>query len=360
MAEIVFDYSSEGILKAASFYCNDIHEKIFTLPLELGIGNLQNGVLSDARYQQIHSWFSDDPWLADECFFDEGTQKEHTEMVKTCFEQLEEENEIRIWYDYSANSFCGFLHFISMIKEKNCEVHAVCLNDHPKYRLQYNGLGGAEPDIAIDLLRYGISLSTSERRYIEKEWELIEQVPSSLRVCLNGRIIPVPEDFFDNYIYYYIPKTGPFNAHKLVGEILSDTTALDYYALSWRISTILHKICPEPEKKLHIQKNAPTLAKYIFNINENDIPPTHDTAFYDWANTPRHYTPAGYQSTLYEVVKMLKEEGFEKTAVFQTIGNLSYEQLKYVHTYLHKAQKNNGKLTLGDLRAAHALAVRNV
>ena len=216
-----------------------------------------------------------------------------------------------------------------MIKDYDVKIHAVCFNDHPKYRLQYKGLGSVEPDLFIDLLQFGIDLTPIERRFIERTWQEIEQTQCSFRICLNGQIMPVPEDFLDNYIKYYIPKSGSFNAHTLVGDMLGYTPSVDYNFLMWRTATVLHKMNYEPVRNNKISENAPALAKFIFNSDEAGIAASSDTAFYDWIDMRHHNaSSSSYYTSMAQIDKLLQESVFNKTDFFKTIASLSDEQLK--------------------------------
>lgn len=130
---------------------------------------------------------------------------------------------IRLWYSNSPYSLCGFYYVCNLLKEYDCKISAIKLPHHIQLsdtEIQFNTSWG---EIAAgkfyQFLPLEKALSTCEIRAIASNWDELKADKSTLRAVVNGRVIGVPDDFYDHIIRKEIPDDEFVMAH-LIGNII--------------------------------------------------------------------------------------------------------------------------------------------
>ena len=240
MIEIVFSDSFCGFLKLSQIDGEEIGE-IVSLPLELDLGTLNKGALSEYRRKQITSWFFDDPWLGKSLYYPPDY-----ESIKMTIDELRKRilkgEKARIWYDHCAYSVCCFYYLISILPQTELNLSVICLQEHPLLSLQHKGLETIDKLHSVhDLLSIERHLPLAERIEISNKWNGIAKTDYPLRVYLNGTLIGVPEDFYDGIIASCIPNEKDFRVTDIEEKVLSSEVIPHYDIALWRISAVLHQ-----------------------------------------------------------------------------------------------------------------------
>lgn len=224
--------------------CSDPElDQVRYLELNMEYGSLHCGARAESRYKQINSWFRDDPWLDDILFQIKDLRRNgnEIELIKKIAANGE---KIRIWYDHSPSSMCGFCYLIDelywCLYDRDEAITAVCMNDDPVLGLTTRGLGSLDPRQFPDLLQYERKLSTEDQRAILREWADVAKQQWPLRTVLNGKVVGVPLDFYDPLIKAFIPAEGEILPRRLLGDILTLDAIPDFLLAEWRLSAILH------------------------------------------------------------------------------------------------------------------------
>jgi hypothetical protein len=130
---------------------------------------------------------------------------------------------IRLWYSDSPYSMCGFYYVCDLLREFNCKVFAIKLPQYMQIEdnlIQfYTSWGEIEAGKLYKFLHLENELSSCEIRSFVSNWVELKEERSTLRAVVNGKVIGVPEDFYDHVIRKQIPD-GEFIMARLIGNIL--------------------------------------------------------------------------------------------------------------------------------------------
>ncbi len=160
---------------------------------------------------------------------------------------------IRIWKSNTPYSTCGFYFICNVLRNIDCKINVVSL---PEYRqgpeneiVIYRDWGQIQSGKLYQFLTLEKQLSQSEKRMFSNRWCDLVRENAPLRAIVNGKLISVPEDYYDYIITKNIPEDD-FPMARLIGEIMGnyDLGVSDsWYAL--RIDKMIE------EKKLIIVEN---------------------------------------------------------------------------------------------------------
>jgi Protein of unknown function./Domain of unknown function (DUF1835). len=163
-------------------------------------------------------------------FGNENTQKSLEDVWDKYLKEIERLKNyashgecIRLWYSNAPYSLCGFYYICNLLKKYNCKISAIKLPHHMQLsdtEIQSNTSWG---EIAAgkfyQYLQFEKTLSASEIRYFASNWDELEEDKCTLRAVVNGKVIGVPDDFYDHIIRKEIPD-GEFVMARLIGNIL--------------------------------------------------------------------------------------------------------------------------------------------
>lgn len=131
--------------------------------------------------------------------------------------------DIRLWYSDAPYSLCGFYFVCNLLKEYDCRVFAVKLPHHVQIsdnEIQfYTTWGEVAAGKFYEFLPLAKELSACEIRSYASNWTELKEEKSTLRAVVNGKVIGVPENFYDHIIQKEIPD-GEFIMARLIGKIL--------------------------------------------------------------------------------------------------------------------------------------------
>jgi len=112
--------------------------------------------------------------------------------------------DIRLWYSDAPYSVCGFYYVCNLLKDYNCKVFVIKLpkymqlsDDEIQYYISWGEIAAGK---FYKFLHLEKELSYCELRYFASNWFELMEENSTLRAIVNGRVIGVPEDFYDNII----------------------------------------------------------------------------------------------------------------------------------------------------------------
>ena len=169
-----------------------------------------------------------------ESFGCQGEAEQETEQETARFRQMEQlkayleaGEPIRIWYSSAPYSRCGFYHLCQVLSSYENRVSVVSL---PEYVVRetsivcYKNWGEVAAEGFSRFLNGERELTRGEIRYHAALWSRLKEENSPLRAMVNGRILSVPEDFYDFMIFDRISEQ-PVKEGRLIGAILGDTQA---------------------------------------------------------------------------------------------------------------------------------------
>lgn len=116
---------------------------------------------------------------------------------------------VRIWYSDAPYSLCGLYHLCSILLKWGNAVYTVKMPEYlsaPRFITRYQNLGEVPPDVFSTFLTAEKRLSRLEIQMYAMHWENLKKDNSPLRAVVNGRVIGVPESFYDFLIWKHLTK----------------------------------------------------------------------------------------------------------------------------------------------------------
>ena len=135
---------------------------------------------------------------------------------------LEDGEAIRIWYSDAPYSRCGFYSLCRMLLKYEAEIHVVKLPEHVargKSIISYSNWGEVSAEQFAGFLSCEKALTREEVRMYAMRWSILSEENSPLRTVINGRVIGVPEDFYDFLLWKKITRE-PIKEARIIGDIL--------------------------------------------------------------------------------------------------------------------------------------------
>jgi hypothetical protein len=236
MIEILFGESEGGGMKAAKNYKKtDYHngttgfiggnsKEVICLPLMLDIGDINVPIDSEYRKNLILEMYTINGWDDKNSIKElEDTWGKYLNEIERLKIYASKGEEFRIWYSNAPYSICGFYYVCNLLKEYNCKVSVINL---PQYMLLsdnviqfYTSWGEIDAEKFYKFLPFEKELSECELNIFASDWIALKEENSILRAFVNGKLIGVPEDFYDHIIRKEIPD-GEFIMARLIGIIL--------------------------------------------------------------------------------------------------------------------------------------------
>ncbi|HIR94407.1 MAG TPA: DUF1835 domain-containing protein [Candidatus Egerieimonas intestinavium] len=202
------------------------HE-VICLGFMLDIGDIQEKPDSQYRRNLIYSLYAQGQWGRDE--EEEKELRKAGEIyggeLQRLQNYLDSGEAIRIWYSDAPYSLCGFYFLCSMLKNVENDIRAVKL---PPYASRGNAIVWYQNwgEIAAEefslFLPQERALSREELRMYAMLWSGLQEENSPLRAVVNGRLLGVPEDFYDFLLWGSLSQK-PVKEARLIGEILGKT-----------------------------------------------------------------------------------------------------------------------------------------
>lgn len=206
--------------------------------LQASLGPINEGMFSEQRKDYLCKLRN--AWIGREDYSIDKEWNELQAKIDYVKEALVSGVEIRIWTSDTADDICAFLFLISQLHGlkgtlKVIDFHSIYERTQGG-RWKWQSVG--EDDIP-KYIQYERTLTLKERRVIEKMYKEISSRSGELRMNINGRIVDVPANHFDDYFEGAIPK-GTFNArHAMAGILKTIHFDLNYSFMESRLAHIL-------------------------------------------------------------------------------------------------------------------------
>lgn len=200
--------------------------EVICLGFMLDIGDIKEPVDSFYRKNLIYSLYAAGRWEENAGADEELRRVAEIYVGETVRlkDYLKEGETIRIWYSDAPYSRCGFYSLCGMLQEYENDVRVVKM---PEYRcradsvVSYSNWGEVAAEEFGAFLAYEKALSRQEVRMYALLWSNLVEENSPLRVVVNGRLVGVPEDFYDFLIWKKLTREPVMEA-KLIGDILGN------------------------------------------------------------------------------------------------------------------------------------------
>ena len=187
----------------------------------LDIGDIQKDIESHYRKNLIFSLLNMEMGEEAQDYVDCFMQMQQLRIY------LEDGEAIRIWYSDAPYSRCGLYHLCNILNCYENEIHLVKLPEYEvrgKNIVYYKNWGEvAAEEFAVFLSGERI-LSKEEIKMYAFLWNDLVEDNSPLRAMVNGKMIGVPENFYDFMIFNRLT-TKPIKECRLIGDIVGHNQA---------------------------------------------------------------------------------------------------------------------------------------
>ncbi len=135
-------------------------------------------------------------------WFDESTAD-----TKKVIEFLAQGEELRIWTDNMSYAECGLAHLCFTARNSSSKIYTVkCPDDKQFDKYGNTHWANINPDHCPQYLELIQELSADERNEYSELWQRLTEENTNLRIIKDGKVISVPDDYFDGMIQAEIDK----------------------------------------------------------------------------------------------------------------------------------------------------------
>jgi len=194
-------------------------QDVLGLSFQLDVGDVSGEATGPRRAEEIRRIWGD--WMPEEDF---------NRFFRACADDLERAKaaakageKIRIWVSDAPHAACGLRHLLWEIRDCDCPVSVIDLPKHcPEGDgtvISYTDWGEVQPGHFARFLPLERALDQGVRRVLAHEWADAVKENMPRRAVVNGKLLGVPEDFYDHLLRRHIPD-GPFRMARLIGDTL--------------------------------------------------------------------------------------------------------------------------------------------
>ena len=199
-------------------------EEVICLGFMMDIGNIKEPMESPYRRELIYSMYAQNQWEQDEEIEKElkNAGDVYTKELYRLKDFLDHGEAVRIWYSDAPYSRCGFYSLCQILKEDENEISVVKLPEYitrEKEIVSYQSWSEVSAEEFAGFLSYEKSLSREEVRMYAALWSELVEDNTPLRAVVNGKVLSVPDDFYDFLIWKWL-KDVPLKEARLIGNIL--------------------------------------------------------------------------------------------------------------------------------------------
>ena len=199
-------------------------EEVICLGFMMDIGNIKEPMESPYRRELIYSMYAQNQWEQDEEIEKElkNAGDVYTKELYRLKDFLDHGEAVRIWYSDAPYSRCGFYSLCQILKEYENEISVVKLPEYitrEKEIVSYQSWSEVSAEEFAGFLSYEKSLSREEVRMYAALWSELVEDNTPLRAVVNGKVLSVPDDFYDFLIWKWL-KDVPLKEARLIGNIL--------------------------------------------------------------------------------------------------------------------------------------------
>lgn len=263
LIEVVFTESAAGSMQEAKVLgekgLSGSPKDIYCFPLHLDIGPIAGGVMGDERRKVLEKLFSAYPFWAAGAAETISAAKDTMERFT---ERVSKDEPIRIWYSSEPDEYCGYLWICSVLQDMPLRgpVELVCLPHWEKMPggtiVFHTGFGELAPEEFAPLeetARQAPDLLIAGNQF---EWMDLAGENAGLRAVISGRVMSVPDSFYDFLILRELEgMEDEFPEALLIGTVLGRSQiGMSDAFLARRIQTMVDagllevvRPCDDPE-----------------------------------------------------------------------------------------------------------------
>lgn len=201
-------------------------QDVFGFHLMLSVGDIQKGDFVGKRRKAIDMlWgiYPDDPSDAP---LDIATELKET--LNAIGERAMRGEDIRIWYSNQPDELCGLYWFMTELKPFEVQLGTISIVKLPEHEYCDNNTvvshvtwGEVSPG---EWYRYTALAEVTThvfRQHCATKWNALQEENAPLRAVLNGKLVSVPENIYDDFILRELAaECDEFHEANLIGRVL--------------------------------------------------------------------------------------------------------------------------------------------
>lgn len=250
MLEVVFNDSAKGSMKQAKNYDSDAMfggaigyvgkkptkkelEKMFEgeaiggypqdvvcIGFNLDIGDISGEIDSPQRKAEFVRVFNS-------VSFEDSEVEEYFKALREDLDKVlaaaKAGKTIRVWKSNAPFSVCGYAFLCSALMDVDCKISVVLLPEYTETAENtiqtWTDWAEVGPGQFYKYLPLEREISNIEKQMQSYIWRELKMENAPLRALVNGKLMSVPEDFYDHILIRNIPN-GEFVMARLIGEVL--------------------------------------------------------------------------------------------------------------------------------------------
>ncbi len=252
MLEVVFSDSTKGAMKCAKNYNEESRSKgavaigyigkkpskhelkvkyegkpiggssqdVVCIGFSLDVGDITGEIDGTERQEAFHNVWG--PVGFDGKGIERFFHKQREDLTKL-LAAAKQGAPIRIWKSNAPYSACGFSFVCGILRNIDCKVSVVSLPECCEMSdgtvVSYSNWGEISPGQFYSFLSWERDLNNTKKCIQANLWEDLKKENAPLRALINGKLLSVPEDFYDHLLIKNIPE-GEFIMARLIGEVL--------------------------------------------------------------------------------------------------------------------------------------------
>lgn len=199
--------------------------EVICLDFMLDIGDIDIPIVSQYRQDLIISMHSQNGWDSNPEVMEElrMTGKKYINELNRLEGFIKKGEPLRIWYSRSPYSLCGLYYVCNSLRNYSNDTFAVKLPEYVQTAkdtiTEYSNWGEVSEEEFSQFLIYEKKLSVSDIRLYGDKWVELVKDNSPLRAEINGKLVSVPEDFYDFLIRKRL-SVKPVKEARIIGDIL--------------------------------------------------------------------------------------------------------------------------------------------
>jgi len=201
-------------------------DEVVCLGFLLDIGDIREDVNSAYRRELIYAMYGQGQWGQDDMLDEElrNVGAFYGDELGRLKRFLEEGEAVRVWYSTAPYSMCGFYHLCSILREYGNEIRVVKL---PEYIQRgsviqsFHNWGEMAAEEFAGFLSEERALDREMIRLYAGLWSELQEDNRPLRAVVNGRVVGVPDSFYDFLIWKRLTKE-PVKEARLIGDIMGN------------------------------------------------------------------------------------------------------------------------------------------
>ena len=193
---------------------------VVCIGFNLDIGDIARGIDSEARKNVFLKVLGSVTFEDNEIEQYFNSQLEDLEKLLTAARNGE---AIRVWRSNTPFSACAFAFLCDTLRNIECKISTISLPEYWEISdntiQSYTDWAEISPGQYYRFLSLEYEITNNEKRMQSTLWNELRAENAPLRALVNGKLISVPEDFYDHIIIKNIPEQE-FVMAKLIGAIL--------------------------------------------------------------------------------------------------------------------------------------------